>query len=80
MKDTFIRIISEICFYEVEDMSFDLSINDDLAISSVMLVELAASLETELNINLESRMAEMVNCQTVGDMYELIKRVCLNSK
>lgn len=80
MKDTFIRIISEICFYEVEDMSFDLSINDDLAISSVMLVELAASLETELNINLESRMAEMVNCQTVGDMYELIKSVCLNSK
>lgn len=73
MKEQFLDIISEITFYERENLTFDLSLMDDLAISSVMLVELATMLEEAFFVSLENSIGEMLACETVGRLYQYIK-------
>lgn len=73
MKEHFLDIISEITFYERENLTFDLSLMDDLAISSVMLVELATMLEEAFFVSLENSIGEMLTCETVGRLYQYIK-------
>lgn len=73
MKERLLDIISEITFYERENLSFDLSLMDDLALSSVMLVELATVLEEDFSISLENSIGEIVACETVGKLYQYIR-------
>ena len=80
MKEQFIQIISDISYYNIEDMSFDLSLLEDLALGSVMLVELVATLEETFMVSLENCMGEIVSCETVGELYQYIVNKIQNGK
>lgn len=72
MEEKFISILSKISFFEKEDITFELTLFDDLAISSIMLVEMITSFEKEFKIELERDMGQIVTFTTVGQLYEFI--------
>lgn len=74
IQEKFIAIISEVCFYDESEMNLNLSIQDDLAISSVMMVELIAELEGQLKINLEQKIDAIIECVTVGDFLLVVEK------
>ncbi|MBZ9609064.1 acyl carrier protein [Clostridium estertheticum] len=73
IQEKMFEIISDICYFNIEEMNLDLSVEDDLAINSVMIVEIVAMIENELGISIEESVNELIGCTTLGDMVNLIE-------
>lgn|GEM_PF-826695 len=73
IQERIFKIISNICYFDIEEMSLDLSVEDDLAINSVMIVEIVALIENEFSVNIEDLINELISCTTLGDMVNLIE-------
>ena len=76
MKENFAAIVSQICFYDEKEITMELSLFDDLALSSVMMVELIAELEFSFHISLENKMNDIINCVTTGDLFQVVLKAC----
>ncbi|AIQ47433.1 hypothetical protein R70723_17220 [Paenibacillus sp. FSL R7-0273] len=75
MLDELYGIIAEVCYFEKEEMHPALSVADDLAVSSVMIVEMIAMIETRLGFNVEEQVDELISCETLGEMTALVARL-----
>lgn len=79
MRDKLFAMIAGICYFEESDMHPGLSIADDLAVTSVMIVEIIAMVEREWGVNLEEHVGELVGCAELGEMTDLIEGLCKES-
>ncbi|AZS14179.1 acyl carrier protein [Paenibacillus lutimineralis] len=75
MQDELYGIIADICYFEKDEMHPALSVVDDLAISSVMIVEIIAMIEARYGFNIEEQIDELLGCELLGDMTTLITRL-----
>lgn len=75
MRIQVIKILSEISFFEYEEMSDGLLLEEDLGMNSVMLVELVALLEIRSGIVVQDNMAELAECRSVGDILKFVEGV-----
>jgi len=75
VQEKLYEIIGGICYFDREDMHPGLSIEDDLAISSVMIVEIVAMIENTLGVNLEEHVNELIGCPVLGEMVQLIEQL-----
>ncbi|AIQ58841.1 acyl carrier protein [Paenibacillus borealis] len=71
MQDKLYEIIAGVCYFDKEELHPGLSVADDLAITSVMIVEIIALVENELGVNLEEHVDELLGCETLGELTEL---------
>ncbi|WP_410511180.1 acyl carrier protein [Paenibacillus sp. BR2-3] len=75
MQEKLFEIIGSVCYFDREDMHPGLSVEDDLAISSVMIVEIVAMIENELGVNMEEHVNELIGCTVLGEMVQLIEQL-----
>jgi acyl carrier protein len=73
IKDRLAGIISEICGVEKEAISNDVSLLDDIGITSVTFVETMATIEQEFGIVLKDSDYNIEKYTTIGDLVELVE-------
>lgn len=71
MQDKLYEIIAGVCYFDKEELHPGLSVADDLAITSVMIVEIIAMVESRLGVNLEEHVDELLGCETLGELTDL---------
>lgn len=75
MQNMLYEIIAGVCYFDQEELHPGLSIADDLAITSVMIVEYIAIVERRLGINLEKHVDELLGCETLGGLTGLTEEL-----
>ena len=73
MEIKIIRIISEVCDIDEEYLSIDSSIQDDVGISSVTIVETMARIEQEFSISIENDLYNPYLYNTIGDLVKMVQ-------
>ncbi|WP_083705346.1 acyl carrier protein [Paenibacillus sp. FSL H8-0259] len=71
MQDKLYEIIASVCYFDKEELHPGLSVEGDLAITSVMIVEIIAMVESRLDVNLEEHVDELLSCETLGELTAL---------
>ena len=72
IKDKLVNYILEVCDVEnIESITDESLLKDDLLLDSMQMVNMIADLEDEYGLNIEDK--EIISVKTVGDVVNIIK-------
>ncbi len=80
IEDKLYEIIAGVCYFDKEELHPGLSVANDLAMTSVMIVEMIADVEQRLGINLEEHVDELLGCDTLGGLTALTAELGLEQQ